>query len=60
MIITDPKYNQPESARCEKCGKIFMKQPWSDVYSSREGLIILCPKCAAEELEKGTVSNILY
>lgn len=61
MISLDPKYLKPEKARCEKCGKVFTKEPYTSVYSTRKGgLITLCDSCAKTELELGKISFLLH
>ena len=47
MISLPPRYLKPQKVRCEKCGKIFTKEPYSSVYSTRKGsLVTLCDSCA--------------
>lgn len=61
MITLDPKYLKSEKVRCEKCGKVFIKKPYSSVYSTRNGsLITLCDKCANIELQSGNINDIIY
>lgn len=36
MITTDPKYNKPEKCICARCGKTFIRSPWSSVYSTNK------------------------
>lgn len=61
MISLDPKFLKPEKARCEKCGKVFTKEPYSSVYSTRKGnLVTLCDSCANLERKAGNISCILY
>lgn len=61
MISLDPKYLKPKKVRCEKCGNIFTKEPYSSVYSTRKGgLVTLCDSCAKPELQSGNISMIIY
>lgn len=61
MISLHPDYLKPEKVRCEKCGKIFIKEPYSSVYSTRKGrLVTLCDSCANSELKAGNISMLIY
>lgn len=61
MISLPPRYLKPQKVRCEKCGKIFTKEPYSSVYSTRKGsLVTLCDSCAKPELQLGNISMMIY
>lgn len=72
MLTTNPEHNRPNECTCAKCGRRFMKSPWSGTYSIKcnysypyqedDGipLVVLCENCAKEELRANRVGTILY
>lgn len=61
FISTDPLLNQPKMAICSRCCKVFKKAAWSGVYSTTGGQsVVLCPKCAKEELAEGRINQVYY
>lgn len=34
MLLTGPEYNNPIESMCVKCGKKFIRSPWSGAYST--------------------------
>lgn len=72
MLTTNPEHNRPTRCTCAKCGKSFMKQPWSGTYSVNGNhyypyadpdefpLVVLCDECSAEELRANHIGMLLY
>ena len=36
MLTTNPEFNRSEKCICDKCGKKFIRSPWSSVYSTNK------------------------
>ena len=34
MLTTNPEHNKPKECVCVKCGKKFIRSPWTGVYST--------------------------
>ena len=60
FITTNPEYNKPCKAKCDKCGVVFIREPWSGVYSKGGIPVALCDSCALEELKAGRISEVLF
>ena len=73
MLTTNPEHNQPTQCTCAKCGKRFMKHPWSGTYSVNGNhsypyqdkddipfLVTLCNDCANIEHRANRIGQILY
>ena len=59
-FITTSGLKSTSNVTCSKCGKVFSSDSFSNRYSSRGNIIILCPDCAREELQKGNVNQLMY
>lgn len=36
MLTVNPEHNKPQKCVCDKCGKNFIRSPWSSVYSTNK------------------------
>lgn len=70
MLTTNPEHNKPVEVICAKCGRRFVKGPWTSAYSANIsykyadpqdcGLVTLCEDCAKKELDADNVGLIMY
>ena len=59
-FLTTDGLKSHSNVTCDKCGKVFSSNTFSNRYSSRGNIIILCPECAESELKNGTVRRLTF